>query len=98
MYMYDSYTKCTLLKANGECADQAEWKEALSGQYLCCSHATTSSLLMTRIYVLLAVECLWMIKLNKNIISVLAHMTRSVIKPSLYFQLKRYFSNYKSVL
>ena len=41
--------KCTLLKINGKCADQAEWKEAQSGQYLCCLHATTSFLLMTRI-------------------------------------------------
>ena len=34
---------------NGKCADQAEWKEAQSGQYLCCSHASTLFLLMTRI-------------------------------------------------
>ena len=47
--MYDSYTKCTLLKTNGKYADQAEWKEAQSSQYLCCSHATSSFLLMTKI-------------------------------------------------
>ena len=41
--------KCILLKTNGKCADQAGWKEAQSGQYLCCSHATTSFLLMTKI-------------------------------------------------
>ena len=33
---------CTLLKTNDKYADQAEWKEVQSGQYLCCSHATTS--------------------------------------------------------
>ena len=32
-----------------KCADQAEWKKAHSDQYLCCSHATTSILLMTQI-------------------------------------------------
>ena len=36
-----------------------------------------------------------MIKLNKTIISVLVYA--DTIKESLYFQLKRYFSNYKSV-
>ena len=41
--------KCTLLKTNGISDDQAEWKEAQSGQYICCSHATTLFLLMTRI-------------------------------------------------
>ena len=40
---------CALLQANDKCANQAEWKEAQSGQYLCCSHATTSFLLMMRI-------------------------------------------------
>ena len=40
--MYECSTKCILLKTNGKCADQAEWKKAHSGQYLCCSHATTS--------------------------------------------------------
>ena len=34
---------------NGKCADQAGWKKAHSGQYLCYSHATTSFLLMTKI-------------------------------------------------
>ena len=38
-----------LLKTNGKCADQAEWKKAHSDQYLCCSHATTLFLLMTQI-------------------------------------------------
>ena len=38
-----------LLKKNGKCADQAGWKKAHSGQYLCCSHATSSFLLMTKI-------------------------------------------------
>ena len=52
--------------------------------------------LWRRFYVLLAVECLWMIKLNKTIISVLVYA--DTIKASLYFQLKCYFSNYKSVL
>ena len=31
------------------CADQAGWKKAHSGQYLCYSHATTLFLLMTKI-------------------------------------------------
>ena len=47
--MNECSTKCILLKTNGKCADQAEWKEAHSGQYLCCSHAKTSFLLMTKI-------------------------------------------------
>ena len=47
--MYESSTKCILLETNGKCADQARWKKAHSGQYLCCSHATTSFLLMTKI-------------------------------------------------
>ena len=34
---------------NDKCADQAELKETQSGQYLCCSHATSSILPMTRI-------------------------------------------------
>ena len=38
-----------LLKTTGKCAGQAGWKKAHSGQYLCCSHATTSFLLMTKI-------------------------------------------------
>ena len=38
--------KCTLLKTNGKCAEQVEWKEAQSEQYLCCSHGTNSFLLM----------------------------------------------------
>ena len=47
--MYECSTKCTLLKTNGKCADQAGWKKAYSGQYLCNSHAKTSLLLMTKI-------------------------------------------------
>ena len=47
--MNECSTKCILLKTNGKCADQAEWKKAHSDQYLCCSHATTSFLLMTQI-------------------------------------------------
>ena len=47
--MYESSTKCILLKANGKCAEQARWKKAHSGQYLCYSHTTTSFLLMTKI-------------------------------------------------
>ena len=35
-----------LQKSNGKCADQAGWKKAHSGQYFCCSHATTSFLLI----------------------------------------------------
>ena len=42
-------TKCILLKTNDKCADQAGWKKAHAGHYLCCSHATTSVLLMTEI-------------------------------------------------
>ena len=37
-----------------------------------------------------------MIKLNKTIISVLVYT--DTIKASLYFQLKGYFSNYKSTI
>ena len=48
--MNECSTKCILLKTNGKCADQAEWKKAHSDQYLCCSHATTSFLLMTQIF------------------------------------------------
>ena len=33
--MYECSTKCILLKTNGKCADQAGWKKAQSGQYLC---------------------------------------------------------------
>ena len=47
--MNECSTKCILLKTNGKFADQAEWKKAHSDQYLCCSHATTSFLLMTQI-------------------------------------------------
>ena len=47
--MKECYTKCILLKTNGKCADQAGWKKVHSGQYLSCSHATTSFLLMTKI-------------------------------------------------
>ena len=47
--MQKCYTKCTLMKTNYKCGDQAEKKEVQSGQYLCCSHAITSFLLMTRI-------------------------------------------------
>ena len=46
---YECSTKFILLKTNGKCADQAGWKKAQSGQYLCCSHATTPFLLMTKI-------------------------------------------------
>ena len=49
IWMNECSTKCILLKTNGKCADQAEWKKAHSDQYLCCSHATTSFLLMTQI-------------------------------------------------
>ena len=45
----DPFLKFILLKPNGKCADQAGCKKAHSGQYLCCSHATTSFLLMTKI-------------------------------------------------
>ena len=45
LVVYDSYIKCTLLKKNGKYADQAEWKDAKSGQYL----STASFLLMTKI-------------------------------------------------
>ena len=71
--MYECSTKCILLKTNGKCADQAGWKKVHSGQYLCYSHATTSFLLMKKFYVLLAVEYLLVIKLNKTIISVLVY-------------------------
>ena len=47
--MNECSTKCILLKKNGKCADQANCKKAHSDQYLCCSHATTSFLLMTKI-------------------------------------------------
>ena len=47
--MYEYSTKCILLITDRKCADQAEWKKAHSGQYLCCSHATTSFVLMTKI-------------------------------------------------
>ena len=47
--MYKCSTKCIFLKTNGKCADQAWWKKAHSGQYLCYSHATTSFSLMTKI-------------------------------------------------
>ena len=49
--------------------------------------------LWRRFYVLLAVDCLWMIKLNKTIICLLVYA--DTIKASLYFQLKWYFSNIK---
>ena len=39
---------CTLLETNGKCADQAGCKKVHSGQYLCCLHATTSFLLLTK--------------------------------------------------
>ena len=41
--------KMYFLKTNGKCTDQAEWKKVQSGQYLYCSHATTSFLLTMRI-------------------------------------------------
>ena len=43
------FYKMYLLKTNGKCADQAGWKKAHSGQYLCYLHATTSFLRMTKI-------------------------------------------------
>ena len=46
---YECSTKCILPKTNGKCADQVGCMKAYSGQYLCCSHATTSFLLMTKI-------------------------------------------------
>ena len=48
--MNECSTKCILLKTNGKCADHAGWKKAHFGQQLCCSHATTSFLLMTNIF------------------------------------------------
>ena len=47
--MNECSPKCILLKTNDKCADQAGWKKAHSGLYLCCSHAATSFLLMTKI-------------------------------------------------
>ena len=47
--IHECSAKCILLKTNGNCADQAGWKKAQSGQYLCCSHAKTSFLLMPKI-------------------------------------------------
>ena len=47
--MNECSTKCILLKTNGKCAAQAGCKKINSGQYLCCSHAKTSFLLMTKI-------------------------------------------------
>ena len=47
--MNECSTKCILLKTNGKCADQAVWKKAHSCQYLCCSYATTSFLLIANI-------------------------------------------------
>ena len=47
--MNECSTKCILLKTNGKCAEQAGWKKVRSGQYLCCSQATTAFLLMTKI-------------------------------------------------
>ena len=43
------YKMFFLLNTNGKCADQAGWKKTHSGQYLCCSHAINSFLLMTKI-------------------------------------------------
>ena len=63
--MYECSKKGIFLKTNGKCAYQAGWKKAHFGQYLCCSRATTSFMLMTKI---LCVAGLWMIKLNKTII------------------------------
>ena len=62
---------------------QARWKKAHFGQYLCCSHASTSICLWRRFYVLLAVACLWMNKLNKTIKSVLVYA--DTIQAFLYF-------------
>ena len=81
-----------LLKTNGKCADQAGWKKCiLVSTFVVCMQRHFC--LWRRFYVLLAVECLWMIKLNKTIISVLVYA--DTIKASLYFQLKWYFSNFK---
>ena len=55
-----------LLKTNGNSADQAGWKKAHSGQYLCCSHATTSFLLMTKILCVAGLESLRVIKLGDH--------------------------------
>ena len=74
---------CILLKTNGKYADQAGWKKAHSGQYLCCSHATTSFLLMTKI---LCVAGRRVPFDDYPIISVLVYA--DTIKASLYFQLK----------
>ena len=41
MYMYECSTKMYLT--------ENKWKKAHSGQYLCCSHATASFLLMTKV-------------------------------------------------
>ena len=73
--MYECSTKYILLKTNGKCEDLIGWKKAHFGQYLCHSHATTSFFAYDEdfFYVLLAVECLWMIKLNKTIINVLVY-------------------------
>ena len=47
--MNECSTKSILLKTNGKWADQAGLKKSHSGQYLCCSHATTSFFLMPKI-------------------------------------------------
>ena len=81
--MNECSTKCILLKAHGKCADQAGWKKRHSGQYLCCSHATTSFLLMTKILCVAGRRVPLDVKLNKNIISVLVYA--DTIEASLYF-------------
>ena len=65
LVVYDSYIKCSLLKTNGKYADQAERKEAQSGQNL----STTSFLLMTRILCVAGRR----VPLDETIISVLVH-------------------------
>ena len=47
--MHECSTKCILQKTNDKCADQAGWMKTQSDKYLCCSHANTSFLLMTKI-------------------------------------------------
>ena len=47
--------------------------EAQSGQYFLLFACNDFILAYDEDFVLLAVECLWMIKLNKTIISVLVH-------------------------
>ena len=43
------FYKMYFTENDGKCVDQAGWKIAHSGQYLCYSHATTSFKPMTKI-------------------------------------------------